>query len=403
MRPAENIEKLIKNLSDKTSDKMDERVRKNMLQALAESEKPSALPWPNIRKIITKNPTTKLAAAVIVTAAVLLINIWDKSIPATYALEQTIKANHTVRYLHIKNFDSSHNETEQFWLEFDESGQPVNARMEFARTPDGPKVSVLNQDTGHVWFKAKNLLITVKDRDDIVAKHILMMVEQFDPKLMVERLHEAEKKHKVKLEITEPSSRSEPILVTVIYPLKNGKPSRRDVLTVDPATKLITKRESYHLINGEYQLHGLQEFLKYNKVIDPKIFTIDAPDDVILIDQTIQEIGLSKGDLSDKEIAVQVARQFFEALIIKDYAEAGRLCEGMPANWVKQQFGKTNFLSIISVEEPTPHPDPATRFLCVPCEIEVETEGVRSTKKFVPNIRPVYSDPDRWTIGGGIP
>ena len=80
MRPAENIEKLIKNLSDKTCTKMDERVRKNMLIAMAESEKPLAIPWPNIRKIIMKNPITKLAAAAVIIVAVMLsINIWDKT------------------------------------------------------------------------------------------------------------------------------------------------------------------------------------------------------------------------------------------------------------------------------------------------------------------------------------
>jgi len=72
MRPAENIEKLIKNLSDKTSTMMDERVRKNMLHALDESEKPSALKWSNIRKMIMKNPITKLAAAAVIIILVVL-------------------------------------------------------------------------------------------------------------------------------------------------------------------------------------------------------------------------------------------------------------------------------------------------------------------------------------------
>ena len=71
MRPAENIEKLIENLSDKTSAGMDERVRKNMLQALAESEKPSALTRPNLRRIIMKSKITRFAAA----AAIIIVGL----------------------------------------------------------------------------------------------------------------------------------------------------------------------------------------------------------------------------------------------------------------------------------------------------------------------------------------
>ncbi len=72
MRPAENIERLIKNLNDKTSAEMDERVLGNVLRALEESEKISALTQPKIRRTIMKNPITKLAVAAAVIAVVAL-------------------------------------------------------------------------------------------------------------------------------------------------------------------------------------------------------------------------------------------------------------------------------------------------------------------------------------------
>jgi len=71
MRPAENIEKLIRNLSDTTNARMDERVRKNMLHALVESEKPSALMRPNLRRIIMKSKITRFAAA----AAIIIVGL----------------------------------------------------------------------------------------------------------------------------------------------------------------------------------------------------------------------------------------------------------------------------------------------------------------------------------------
>ena len=72
MKPAENIKRLIKNLHDTTSAQMDERVLGDVLRALAESEQPSALTWPNIRRTIMKSPITKLAAAAAIAIVVLL-------------------------------------------------------------------------------------------------------------------------------------------------------------------------------------------------------------------------------------------------------------------------------------------------------------------------------------------
>ncbi len=120
------------------------------------------------------------------------------------------------------------------------------------------------------------------------------------------------------------------------------------------------------------------------------------------IDMTTQVVGLSKGDLTDEEIAVKVAREFFEALIAKDYGRAGAIYSGMPASRMKEGFGRIEFLRIISVGDPTPHPRAETRFLQVPCEVELRVEGQTQVKKFMPNIRAVYNQPDRWAIGGGI-
>jgi hypothetical protein len=72
MRPAEDIKRLIKKLNDKTSAKMDEQVLKDLLSALEDSEKTSALVRPNTRRIIMKNPITKLAAAAVIVIAVFI-------------------------------------------------------------------------------------------------------------------------------------------------------------------------------------------------------------------------------------------------------------------------------------------------------------------------------------------
>jgi hypothetical protein len=72
MRPAEEIQRLIENLSDKTSAQFDKRVREGMLRALEESNQKHALKEPYIRKKIMKSSITKLTAAAVIIVAVIL-------------------------------------------------------------------------------------------------------------------------------------------------------------------------------------------------------------------------------------------------------------------------------------------------------------------------------------------
>ncbi len=73
MRPAENIDKLIKKLRYKAGPETHERVLGNVLRALEKKEKQkSGATAPNIWRIIMKSQVTKIAAAVVVIAGVLI-------------------------------------------------------------------------------------------------------------------------------------------------------------------------------------------------------------------------------------------------------------------------------------------------------------------------------------------
>jgi hypothetical protein len=403
MIKAENIEKLIEKLHDTTSNEMDERVLKDVLHALAESQKTTTL----TRRTIMKSPITKLAAAaVIILAAVLSISIWNKSMPTAYALDQTIKANHSVRYIHIKDFTPDKNEPKEFWIEFYEDGKVKNARMNFPQwnsPEDGAKAVIWKEGKATVWFKKKNSLLVI--REERIAKELLKMIEELDPKLAVERLSEKEKQGLVKIDIQQPSEKAKPIIVTATYSPESQSPNKRLVLSVDQATKLVMAIKFYQLKNDTYEPSNLMEFHEYNQPIEEKLFSLDneVPADAMRIDQTTQEVGLVQGQLSDEEIAVEVARQFFEALIAEDYAKAGKLLEGTPAEKMKEMFGRFKFLRIISIGPAGPHPNPATKGLVVSCTVEIEKDGRKEQLKLDRlGVRQVYNQPGRWTIFGGI-
>jgi hypothetical protein len=73
MRPAEDIDKLIKKLRYKTGAETHDRVLGNVMRALDKFEKQkSGATAPNIRRTIMKSPITKLAAAAVIIAAIML-------------------------------------------------------------------------------------------------------------------------------------------------------------------------------------------------------------------------------------------------------------------------------------------------------------------------------------------
>jgi hypothetical protein len=108
--------------------------------------------------------------------------------------------------------------------------------------------------------------------------------------------------------------------------------------------------------------------------------------------------------LTDEQIAVKVARGFFEALIAEDYKKAGQLYEGIPEKHMKEMFGGIKFARIVEVGQPTPHS--RTRSLHVPVKVEMEAHGDgkarKTVREFQPMVRPVHQQPNRRTIIGGI-
>ena len=382
-----------------------------MLTSRAHRE-PAAFVRPQkLRRIIMYKTITRFAAAAVIIIAVTLglTTLLDHGTPA-YGLEQTIKANHTVRYLHVKYLDCEHKDApKEFWVHCDELGQIKNARWympEWDAPEDGAKVGVWNDDIAQIWFKKKNSILIIRNKT--VAAMMLKLVEERDPRLAVQRLQEQEKQGQVSIKIDEPSDKSLPIIITATYPDEGPKQGRCDMLFVDQATKLVKAIEFYAIKDGKYEYKGVQEFHDYNVPIDAKMFVLDdeVPADVMRVDQVTAEVGLAQRDLTDEQIAVEVVRQFFEALINKDYEKAGMLFGGVPASNMQQWYGGLNVVRIVSIDKPKPHPIPGVGGFVVPCEVEiVDKEGNKSIwKPYGPAVRPVdlESQPHRWNLHGGI-
>ncbi|UCG59794.1 MAG: hypothetical protein JSU70_09790 [Phycisphaerales bacterium] len=390
----------------RASSEMDKRVLSDALRVYREAPKSEpSLAGTNLRRIIMKSPLTKLAAAaVLVVAVALSFHFFAASTTTAYAIEQTIQASHSVRYLHVKSFMASiPNEPIECWVEFDLSGQIKNMRIikpAWMDPADGETVIVWKDGEMEFWIKKKNFLFIQEDQE--IAAQVLGMMEMLDPKHAAANIQQAQEEGDTQVEIDEPKNKAEPITITVTYQAEDGTPAQRAILFVDRATKLLDSIEAYQLRGGKYIHFSTAEFYDYDKPIDPKMFTLDdVPSDAMRVDQIAQEIGLPQGDLTDNEIAVEVVRQFFEALIAQDYAEAGRLFGGVPAERMQKRYGHIRFVRIVSLGEPVLNP--ATAELKVPYVVEIEENGVitkwKTKYSYVP-VRQVHGQAGRWATTG---
>jgi len=365
-----------------------DRLERELLNELTKG-RPSMMKGRQSMRIIGKVLTTRrraVAAAVLVAGIGLLLGLLSRSTSPAYAIEQTVDANRSVRTIHLLHMGG---EVTEAWAQFGENGKLELLREEFPQTQDGPKVVVWQRDKAEIWFKrGQGGLLTVREPNKLAS----MSTSFFDPKERMESLYEAQKNGQATVETEEPSAEGDPIKVTAMWPAKG----LRETFLVDPDSKLLKQCQTDRLEGDEYVCVARTQYLDYNRPIDPSVFKLDLPAEVHRIDQYSQDVGLAKKGLGDDEIAVKLAREFFEALIAKDLAEAGRLYGGEPEEWMKEHYGNTTYLRIVSIEKPTTHPNPATQALRVPCHIEIEMNGQKKVVDYYLDVREVQAG--RWAI-----
>lgn len=251
-----------------------------------------------------KNKLVRIAAITAIVAGIAfgVTNILERGATPAYAIEQTIEANHSIRFLHIKYFNPKHSESEpiEIWLEYDEGGQPKNIRVhmpEWESPGEGPSVVVWNQGKMQVWFKNKNLLETRENNE--FSNRFLMMAREADPKLAVERFYELQQKKQVELEITKPANKAEPIIVKATHLPNSPYAGWRWILHVDQATNLVNSVEIYRLDNGEFKYEGRLEYYDYNQPITPEMFTLDVSRESKEFIAKVNQININDATVED--------------------------------------------------------------------------------------------------------
>lgn len=324
-----------------------------------------------VKKMILSHKRLTAATAALTTLAaglILYASLFSSPMPA-YALEDTVQANQHMTSYHAK-LSPSWGGMSEVWVQLNPDGSPLRARIDYPQTEDGAKVVFCSEGKAAVWFKDKNGYTVLPEKSAL--SRVAEMRKLCDPKLAFEELQTREKSGKVKIETTAPANKGEFIKLTVTSP---GAPGQKEVYEVNPATKL-AERVTYYSRQGEkWNQTKLIEYLDYNKPIDPKVFEPDLPKDVMKSDQIKRPPGVEKGNLSNEQIAAKVVREFFEALIAKDFEKAGLIYSGIPAERIKAGFERLNVARIVEVGTPLKgmHPDPTA--LAVPIKVEFGTKA----------------------------
>ena len=407
MRPAEKIKKLFAKSNVTFSLELDNRILNDCFAAFEKTSKTKpADSQPNIWRMIMKMKITKFAAAAVIALAIILsINIMDKSVPAAFGIEKVIDAYNNIYYLHVKQFRADQQEPIESWIKADEQGGIEKARYylpEYVSPEDGAKLIAWTPEKAELWFKRKNGYLIFQTKK--VEAMMQSLIEQCQPKLVMKKLLEGQKAGKVDIDIQRPQDKQQPATIIATYKTE----PKKEIYYVDQATDLITHIEFYNIENGQDTLVSTIEFYDYNVPIGEKMFSLkdEVPKDVTVVDQLNQLIGIPQGNMTDEQAAAETVRQFFQALIDKDYQKAGSIFSGVSEEKAKEYFGKLNVTAIVSIGAPTPYPKCGPHSFRVPCEVEITTpDGKKTTwKPYGPFARCGDDErhPDRWIIHGGI-
>ncbi|MHC4585606.1 MAG: hypothetical protein ACYS3N_13825 [Planctomycetota bacterium] len=398
MRPRENIENIIKKFNVDVNTRKDREIFDELRKLQAKSKQaPPGTSAITIWRILMKSRMTKLAAAAVIIIALYIFLQFPSG--AAYALQDTIDAYNSIRWLHINQSarDSTETRTE-LWLGCDQYGNVTKMRLESDNAGDsvGSLILAGGSDGTEVWLPKHNLHIVGYGDASIMLG---FNASELDPKFLIENLLEAQDRNEAIVDIDEPDQKTEPITVTVTYPQSSRSENWKKVFYIDQADKLVKKIEKYELQDHVKTLR----FSDYNQPIDQMMFTLtgDVPADAQVADVTDVEAGLLQGDMTDEQVAVEITRQFFEAVIAKNYYRAGQLYLAAPDFLVEKSFMGANMVKIISLGAAHPDPDPDSDSMICSCKALAEFGGqYYDVDAWKVKVQLVDEDTNCWLISG---
>jgi outer membrane lipoprotein-sorting protein len=413
MRSKDKVEDAIKKkLSFTASAELHDRMLDDVLKAQEKSKKTeSALASPRIGRIIMKSSITKLAAAaVIIIAIVLATNLMNESMPTASAQEvlaQATKAIANLRSVYIKAQIRTipHDNFELIRLNYD--FVPNEMWKEFDGTPQGKwrvekpgRVVVMDGQSSLLLIRpnhaAKGTITTgfvgwlkpLLDVDKVLDSEIKLAQEQ-GSELLLTHQHGPDGKDKLLVSIEALAQGN----FTNDW-LKNKSISASDnlrIYTFDAETKLLETLEVYVHTTGEDVMVLQITDIEYNLDIDPELFSLELPEDVIWYGQPKE---LADNEKYEQMGPKEMAQAFFQACADENWDEFLKFWSASAVDQrLKDYLGG---IEIISIGEPFKSGRYAGWF--VPYEIRFKNGQTKKMNLAVRNDNPA----NRYVVDGGI-
>lgn len=413
MKSDNNVEEAIKKkLSFTAGAELHDRMLDEVLNAHEQSNKTkSAATGPRIGRIIMKSSITKLAAAAVIIIAITLTTIFmNKSMPTASAEEVLIQAMNAVTnlrsvYIKAEIRTIPHDNFELIGLNYD--FVPNEMWKEFDGTPQG-KWRIEKPGRVVVMDGESSLLLT---RPNHAAKGGINtgFVGWLKPLLDVDKVLDSEiklaQKQGSELLLTHQQGLDgrDKLLVNVEATaqgdftndwLKNKSISASDnlrIYTFDAETKLLETLEVYVHTDGEDVMVLQITDIEYNLDIDPTLFSLELPTDVIWYGQPKELADNEKyAQMGPKEMA----QAFFQACADENWDEVLKF---WPASAVDQRLKDyLGGIEIIDIGEPFQSGRYSGWF--VPYEIKFKNGGTKKMNLAVRNDNPAQ----RYVVDGGI-
>jgi len=328
------------------------------------------------RTVMTSKIIKYAAAAVIITAGIIVINQFGGSVDIStkvYAIEQSIEAMKDIRNFHFQHISPDGDLFKESWVQYDTDGYLKNIRVNFSFSKYD-MVAVWKDGLLKQWREDKNRLEIIEN--ELSSEMCVGYTQRYNPRSAVEYLN----KHQgyIDVQIDESSDTGEPTTITATYApntfLTGGDscPQVRQIYYVDNTSKFISSIETYMPAkSGCYNLIETIVYCDYNQPVSNDFFTL--------------ENELSKD---------------FEIIDRRKMSDYGLSLLGLPENEdkIQETLDRLDVVKIISigpVTKPDPYSNKMSHDQIVPLAFE-NTKGEIINQKAV--IRRSFSGVNRWII-----
>jgi len=285
MRPAENIEKLIKDIKIDTNVKTDNAVLGDVIEAFEKSKgKNTTATEQNIWRIIMKSPITKLAAAAVIIGAVFAgVHYFDGSIDvASVALAQMTKAIKKMPWMHAHGEIDSPQRKGQIdeWICFEKS-------IEITKRADGViRYRDEGQDTMYVYDPLNNMvtITSLSDRYAVPRRTPMPMSPIEGIEKLIETLKE---KSQVELSISRKETNGQSVEIINIVSITQDEPVIKQNMTIiiNAETKLLISMDTVVTKEKGERIGTAHVDFDYPNQGPENIYSLGVPQDAEVLDR----------------------------------------------------------------------------------------------------------------------